>query len=103
MVVWSRVAVNVQVVHSCACLADWELAVHPERASYRLLPAQESSKPKIQNTVSKECILLSHHLKIVIQTVVNQGPSVDDFSAFHLGEAMTLRFSPVTIPLPLRK
>lgn len=64
---------------------------------------RKSSKPKIQNTVSKECILLSHHRKIVIQTVVNWGPSVDDFSAFHLGEAMTLRFSPVTIPLPLRK
>ena len=66
----------------------------------------KSSKPQIQNTVSKECILPSHHRKIIIQTVVKRGPSVDDFSAlerFHLGEAVNLRFSPVTIPLPLRK
>ena len=41
---WPRVAVNVQAVHSCHCLAVWELAAHPERASYRLLPAQEKFK-----------------------------------------------------------
>lgn len=74
MPVWSRVAVTVQITHSCDCLADWELAVHPERVSYRLLPTPEkSSKSQIQHTVSKECILLSHRRKIIIQTVVNRG------------------------------
>lgn len=58
--------VSVSAVHPHDRGADWELQPVPaqcyKRASYQILLGWE--KIEIQSTISTECILLSHHLKV---------------------------------------
>lgn len=62
--------VSVSVVHPCDHGADWELWTVPThlssyvRASYHILLGRGKIKFKIESTISTECILLSHHLKV---------------------------------------